>query len=291
MTPPTAPPSRPPPSRPAPSAAAAPRPAAAVPAFQMLTPAGLGERFIVNGVEGWGKTSLAANAPGAAIIMARGETGYETLLAHGRVPQIPAAKADTWDGLLALLEQIAANPGEIKNLALDALGGFERLCHEFVCNRDFGGNWSDPKHGFVSFAKGPDVSVTDWLGMLNRLDRIREKGVNIWMLSHIQVKNFKNPMGFDYDRYESACDKKTWGVTHKWADAVLFAAFLTITESNKGENRKKGIGRTDRLVYTGRHDAYDAKNRHGMPEQIDIPDDPAEAYRLVASYLTPTPKA
>ena len=83
---PSAPPSRPPPSRPAPSAAAAPRPSAAVPAFAKLTPRAIAPRIVLNAVEGFGKTSTAVQAPGAAIIMARGETGYATLLNAGRVP-------------------------------------------------------------------------------------------------------------------------------------------------------------------------------------------------------------
>lgn len=287
--PPATPPSRPPPTRPAPFNPTQSRPVAAVPSFQTLSPTATGERFILMAVEGWGKTSVAAQAPGAAIIMARGETGYETLLNHSRVPSIPAAKADTWDGLLALLDQIATNPGEIKNLALDAMGGLERLCHEHVCARDFGGDWGE--RGFGSFQKGYDVSVTDWLGLLNRLDRIRETGVNIWLLSHVQVRSFKNPAGADFDRFEAACHAKTWGVTHKWADAVLFANFRTILNKEKGEQRQKGIGGTDRVVYAERRDAFDAKNRHGMPPEIDIPGDPSEAYQLITSYFTLTAKA
>lgn len=286
-TPPVAPP-RAPPTRPS-AAPAAVRPAAAVPAFQRLVPKAIHPRIVINGVEGWGKTSLAAQAPGAAIIMARGETGYVTLVNAGRVPVINSATADSWDGLLALLDQIAADPGGIQTLILDALGGFERLCHEAVCARDFGGSWGEK--GFGSFQKGYDLSVTDWLGLLNRLDRINEKGVAIWVLSHVGVRSFKNPAGPDFDRYEAACHAKTWSVTHKWADAVLFANFRTITDKQKGEQRQKGIGGTDRVVYTERRDAWDAKNRFGMPEEIDIPGDPAQAYALVTSYITPAPKA
>lgn len=291
MTAPAAPPSappRPPPSRPAPAASVA-RPTAAVPSFQKLTPKAIAPRVVVNGVEGWGKTSLGVQAPGAAIIMARGETGYATLLNAGRVPSVLATTADSWDGLLSLLDQVAANPGDVGTLVLDALGGFERLCHEHVCDRDFGGVWGEK--GFASFGKGADVSVTEWLGLLNRLDRINEKGVAIWLLSHVGVRSFKNPVGPDFDRYEAACHAKTWGVTHKWADAVLFANFRTITNKEKGETRARGIGGTDRVVFTERRDAWDAKNRFGIPEELDIPADPAAAYQLITSYFTPTPKA
>lgn len=286
----TAPPFTPPPRPPGglPRQATAQRPVALVPAFAKLAPKAIAPRVIINGVEGWGKTSLAANAPGAALVMARGETGYQTLLNAGRVPSIPCLVADSWDGLLGVLDALVADPGEVKTLALDALGGFERLCHEHVCARDFGNNWGEK--GFGAFAKGYDLAVTDWLGLLNRLDRINEQGVAIWILSHVGVRPFKNPLGPDFDRYEAACHAKTWSVTHKWADAVLFANFRTVLNVEKGEQRKKGIGGTDRVIYTERRDAWDAKNRFGMPEEIDITGEPAEAFQAVNAYLTNTAK-
>lgn len=283
--PPSAPPSRPPAGA-LPRQTAPARPAAAVPAFAKLTPKAIAPRVVINGVEGWGKTSIAANAPGAALIMARGETGYQTLHNAGRVPTIPCLLADSWDGLLAVLDGLVADPGDTKTLVLDALGGFERLCHEHVCARDFAGNWGEK--GFGAFAKGYDLAVTDWLGLLNRLDRINEQGVAVWLLSHVGVRPFKNPLGPDFDRYEAACHAKTWGVTHKWADAVLFANFRTVTATEKGEQRKKGIGGTDRVIFTERRDAWDAKNRFGMPEELDITGDPAEAFAAVNAYLTNT---
>ena len=242
--------------------------------------------LILNAVEGWGKTSFAANAPGVAIIQSRGETGYQTLVSMGRVPAVPNVVADSWEGLLGLLDTIASDPGAIKTLALDALGGFERLCHEHICLREFGGDWGEK--GFGSFARGYEQSIPEWVAMLNRLDKIREKGVSIILLSHVHVKPFKNPTGSDFDRYEAACHAKTWGVTHKWADAVLFCTFRTVTAEKKGKT--KGIGGTDRVAYTERRDAFDAKNRHGMPEELEIPEDPAQSYQLIASYLTPAQK-
>lgn len=101
----------------------------------------------------------------------------------------------------------------------------------------------------------------------------------IIMLGHTQVKPYKNPMGEDFDRYVADVHHKTWGVTHKWADAVLFGTFLTITE--KKNNKVKGIGGTERVLYTERRDAYDAKNRYNMPEEIEIPDDSSKSWETI----------
>ncbi|HUW30151.1 MAG TPA: hypothetical protein VM223_00910, partial [Planctomycetota bacterium] len=53
-------------------------------------------RIVLNAVEGWGKTSTAAFSPKPAILMAAGETGYQTLLGAGLVPEVDTAFANSW---------------------------------------------------------------------------------------------------------------------------------------------------------------------------------------------------
>src|SRR5260370_30131879 len=66
-------------------------------------PLPLAPRIIINGVEGWGKTTLAAYAPDTAIIMAPNENGYETLLSAGLVPNIVRTSVNSWKELLDVL--------------------------------------------------------------------------------------------------------------------------------------------------------------------------------------------
>jgi hypothetical protein len=224
---------------------------------------------------------MACLTPKPRIIMARGESGYETLFNDHRLPGIPCASADSWDGLIGLLDQLVADPGDMKNLVLDALGGFERLCHEKVCARDFKGDFGEK--GFASYQKGYDISVTEWLGMLNRLDRLRDKGVNTWLISHTLIRNTKNPLGPDYDSFVPECHAKTWAATSKWADEVWFYTFHTITDKQGG--KVKGIGGNARVLRTERSDAWDAKSRLALPPEIDVPGDPIEAYALISQLL------
>lgn len=238
-------------------------------------------RIVLSAVEGWGKTSCGAYAPGAAIITARGETGYQTLLGARRVPAIPAVHVESWAKLLAFVDQQL----EAKLLVIDSIGPIERLCQEHVCQRDFGGDWGE--HGFASYGKGYELSAGEWLKLLVRLDGLREAcGVTILLLSHIQIKAFKNPLGPDYDRYTVDCHHKIWAATHRWVDAVLFGNFETILDEKKGQ-RPKGIGGTDRLLFTERRDAWDAKNRYGMPEFLAIPPDPAATWGIIRDAIKP----
>lgn len=253
--------------------------------FTTAKPKATPPRIVVNAVEGWGKTTLAAHIEDVAIIQVRGETGYATLVNAGLVPERPHANVETWDEVNTLIDQLIANPSDIKAVAIDALSGLERLCHEHVCKRDFNGKWGND--GFGSFHKGYEVAVTDWLLFLAKLDKFRNThGVMIILLSHTAVKSWNNPMGVNFDRYIADCHKLTWSATCRWADAVIFGTFNTLVEhdSKKG-NKPKGVKGTRRIGYTERTDAYDAKNRYGMDDEIDFPDDPAKMWETIRPFF------
>jgi hypothetical protein len=227
-------------------------------------------RLILNAVEGFGKTTFGAFSPKPVILMARGETGYQTLLSKGKVPDVPGAYIDTWPQLLATVEDLRTSEHDRKTVVLDASGGFERLMHEDVTRRYFDGD-PGPK-GFLSYHKGFEVAVNDWIQLLAALERLRaERKMMVIFLSHCKIKPFKNPLGEDFDRFSADVHEKTWGPTHKWSDAALFGNFFTTVQKNKGDTKGKGTGGTIRVVYTERRDAYDAKNRYGMDEMIRLP--------------------
>lgn len=244
-------------------------------------------RLVINAVEGWGKTSFGAHAPNPAILMSKGESGYVTLRKAGLVPDCACVELTRWQDVLAQLDDLAGNIDGHGAIVLDALSGFERMCHESVCQRDFGGDWGEK--GFGAFQRGAETSIAEWLVLLSKLDRVRTaQNVPIIILSHSKVRPFKNPMGADFDRYIADCHEKTWGVTHKWADAVLFGTYVTVALEDKKSKRMKGMGGDERVLYTTRRDAYDAKNRYAMPPQIDIPDDPASVWGLVTGFINGT---
>ena len=139
---------RPPPPKPAGDVAKAPT-MDKTPGLSPRDPKHYAPRIIVHAVEGFGKTTLGAHTRDPCILMARGETGYDTLLSAGRVPAVVADEVLTWRDLVAWLERLINDHRGINTLVLDGLGGFERLCHEHVCARDFNGDWSE--RGFASY--------------------------------------------------------------------------------------------------------------------------------------------
>ena len=139
----------------------------------------------------------------------------------------------------------------------------------------------------MSYQKGFDVAIADWLLLLQRLDAIRMKhSMAIILLSHARIKTVKNPLGPHYDRFIADVHDKTWEVTAKWADAILFGNFPPIVLTDRPDSKKgKAIGKTARVLFCERTDAYDAKNRYGMPESIDMPNDPAAMWATLETAL------
>jgi len=240
---------------------------------------------VLMAVEGWGKTSCGAYAPGAGIMMAGNETGYVTLAAGGRVPTIPHVNVTSWSEVLGTIDGLIENTEGIKLLVLDALLGFERACHEHVCQREYKGDWGE--RGFTAFQRGYEVALDDWLEMLARLDVLNKKGVGILLLSHARVSPFRNPLGPDIDQYQPDCHAKTWGQTAKWCDAVLCGVFraVPVDSKAKADDRTKGIGAAIREVHCERRDGVVAKNRYGMPPVISIPNDPRQIWTTIVGAM------
>ena len=74
-------------------------------------------------------------------------------------------------------------------------------------------------------------------------------------------------------------------MTRKWADAVIFLNYETFVDSDRAELRGKGKGGSRRKLYTQRTAAFDAKNRHGLPAEIDGGRSAAEAWLNLATAM------
>jgi hypothetical protein len=137
---------------------------------------------------------------------------------------------------------------------------------------------------------GGQVALADWRQFLAQLDAIRLKHkMTIVVLSHARVSTFKNPEGPDYDRFQPDVTPKTWSLTHKWADAVLFWNFevqvAQVQENRKAQTKKGKLIGQNRILYTQNAGAYDAKNRLGLPLEIDMGNSPQEAWLALKTAI------
>ena len=237
----------------------------------------LPSRITAYGKPGSCKTTFGAFAPKPIFSMTRSETGLMTLLENNLVPEtvdyFPVS--DTWEGLLSNIEYLRKNKTDHKTYVIDVVNGAERLCHEHVCktNPKFGGNWSS----FLDFGRGFGVSSPLWADFFTQLDLLRiERFMGIILLAHSKVKRINNPDGDDYDKHIPDITEAGWQPLMRWSDMILFLHHER-TVVKDGSKRKTAL--SGRKIYTCDAAAFDAKNRIGLPSEIEIPDgDPAQTF-------------
>lgn len=256
----------------------------------------LPNRYAMHSGVGFGKTSIAAFSRAPIFLMTRGETGLTTLIDAGQLPPTPhLPEAETWADLLAAVRLLRTEKHDYKTLVLDTANGAERLMHEWVCERDFDGEWGE--RGFSSYMRGYEVALADWRMFLNSLDELRkERGMTIFFLLHTRIKTFKNPSGADYDRYAPEMHEKTWGLTKGWLDCILFGNFeVTVKQGTKvADVSKKGKAAelSHRILYTNSDNpTFDAKNRMGLPDEIEMGASAKEGWTNLATAIRDSRKA
>ncbi len=240
--------------------------------------------MIVYGVEGIGKTSFAAQAKEPLFLMSKGETGLETLIQSGQLPETSHLdEVDDWPTFLSYLDALAEMDDlNFKTIVLDCVNGFEAMCNQHVCDTMYSGDWG-PK-GFASFGKGYASASQEWSKMLYKLDLIRDKKVGIIGLAHSKTTLYNNPEGEDYDRYQPDMHKNQWGLTAKWADIILFLNYHTVVEKDGFKGKAKGGN--IRVAHAQRTAAWDAKNRHGMPPTFQLGNSATEAWTNFRNALS-----
>lgn len=227
-------------------------------------------RLLFQGQEGVGKTTWAAGCPGALFLTCEDGGG---LLDYARV------ECSKWDDLRGAVWELIANGAQgYSTVVIDTIDSFERLLWLRVCEDDNKKTIEDVGGGF---GKGY-TRAAEHMGQLQRdLDTLRQKhGMNVILLAHVHVRPFNDPTGPAYDRYEMRLHKGTSALWSAWADAVLFACFDAtvlkagkkgrVDEANVDKLEKGKATKVRRVVYTSKEAAFDAKNRHNLPEELPL---------------------
>jgi hypothetical protein len=215
-------------------------------------------RILLIGVEGVGKSTFGAAAPNPVFICP------EDGLTHLDVPHFP--EPSSWADVLGCVEALRTEPHDFKTAVFDTVDWIEPLLWKFICERDKQENIEAYGYG-----KGYVAALDEWRLFLRRLEALRrERGLDIVLLAHSWVKQFKNPEGEDYDRYQMKLHDKSAGLLREWCDVVMFANYETATTTDKRTKRVRGISTGARVMYTERSAAFDAKNRLNLPWQLPL---------------------
>ncbi len=215
-------------------------------------------RTLLYGVEGIGKSTFAAEAPEPIFLGAEDGTHHLDIV---RFPQ-----PERWDDVREALRLLTHEKHDRKTFVIDTLDWMEPLVWADLCARAQKASIED-----FGYGKGYVAALDEWRKFLAAVERLwNTTGMEIVFLAHAAVKQFRNPEGDDFDRYQLKIHGSAAGLVKEWCDAVLFANWQTFASKDERTKRVKGVSTGARMVYTTRTAAYDAKNRYDLPEELPL---------------------
>lgn len=237
------------------------------------------QKVIIYGVEGIGKSTFASKFPNPVFI----DTEGSTLHMDVKRTQRPTS----WTMMLGQVAYICDHPSEYQTLVIDTADWAETLGINHICAKLKINGIEE-----IGYGKGYTYLEEEFGRFLNLLQDVVDRGVNVVLTAHAQMRKFEQPDELGaYDRWELKLEKKTSALVKEWADMVLFANFKTMVVNVDNQGAVKGKNKAQggqRVMYASHHPCWDAKNRHGLPDEM--PFDYA-AIASVISSRTPTAPA
>ena len=214
------------------------------------------QKVVIYAPEGAGKTTLASQMPEP--LFADTERGSDHIdLQRVHVKSL----ADFRETCMFLLRE----PHEFRSFVVDTIDWLASQAIVEMLKED-----EQESIESYGYGKGYKMAEERFMTILHLLDRVSKKGLHVVLLAHSKVSKFEEPdKGGAYDRYSMKLDKKIESLVKEWCDALLFMNFETrLVEKVKGQEGVRAIGGANRIIHCTRAAAYDAKNRHGMPDKV-----------------------
>lgn len=248
----------------------------------------------IYGTEAVGKSSIAASAPRPIFFDLEDGTARLDVARYsfhdGPSGHIPTCYQDVLDGIYDLIQ----NEHTFQTLVVDSMSSLEPLIWQHILERDSSNVSEINPRGrklesieAYGYGKGYQMAMEEGKAFLAALDTLRSKrGMNVLLIGHAHVKNFRNPSGEDFDRYIPRLHEKIAGKISEWVD---FQGFAMFEEGALGKDGK-GVSTGRRLIYFNRRASWDAKSRYALPEYVEISEsDPWSKIGAAISYATSAP--
>ncbi|MBM9615259.1 ATP-binding protein [Desulfobulbus rhabdoformis] len=219
------------------------------------------QKILLYGTQGLGKSTFGTTFENPILLPA--EDGGSNL----NVPAFPLlhSMSDLSEACQTLYEQ----EHQFKTAIMDSVDWLEPMVWAATCQRLGFDSIEAPGYG-----KGYLEADSDWREVMGYFDALRlERGMNIVLVAHSEVKRYDSPDTDPYDRYGIKLHKRAFALWQEWADMVLFCGYKTkIKKTEVGFNKEvsRGEGTGERMIYTEERPAYLAKNRWGLSPEIYI---------------------
>lgn len=218
-------------------------------------------RTLLYGVHGVGKSTWASQSPSPIFLDI--EDGLNDIACQRTQHQ-----AD-FEMVMESLRWLFGQKHDFKTLVIDTIDWLEQLIFKEVAREQHKESISE-----IPYGKGYDLAVARWNKVFLALDFLRrDKGMHVIALCHCDVVKYTSPEADSYDRYQPALHKSSVNLWQEWCDEVLFANYRVYTKKTDegfGRSRTVAMGAGERFIQTSETATAMAKNRLGLPQEIEF---------------------
>jgi hypothetical protein len=218
-------------------------------------------KCLLYGTHGIGKSTWASQAPGCIILNL--EDGLNNIDCQ-RTEHLT-----TLEGVTEALDWLIASKHDFYTVAIDSMDWLESIIHHTVAKAANKESIAD-----IGYGAGYKQALAYWDRLMMRLEMLRsERRMSVILLAHANVKRFESPDQDSYDRYQPALHDTASACWQEWSDEVLFASYrVFVRKEDLGFNKERTIAvdANERYVRTQESAAVLAKNRLGMPPEIEF---------------------
>ena len=213
-------------------------------------------KTVIYGSEGIGKSTFASQFPDPLFIDTEGGT------AQLDVRRIE--RPSTWEGFLAIVNEVASTPGICKTLVIDTADWAEQICVDYICHK-----YRQSSIESFGYGKGYTYLAEEWSSFLAVCDAVIASGKHVVIVAHAKQRKQELPdEAGAFDRWGLKLSKQVAPLLKEWADLLLFLNYKTFIIRTENNTNKAQGGK--RVMYTTHHPCWDAKNRHGLPDELDL---------------------
>lgn len=233
-------------------------------------------RTVIYGVDGVGKTSLAAEFPAPVLYLpTEGEAPPSDV--HVDTP----GTIESFNDLLDIFGELLTTDHEYKTVTVDSLDGLESLVWKATCARL--GLESIESAGF---GKGYVEADSEWNEFLSAVGMLAKSGIYVVQLAHPEIVRFDSPVTDPYSRYGVKLHKRANALVREKADIVAFVNYrISIKEKEVGRQTKvsRGEGGNERLIHFNEKPGFTAKSRYSHPDSVVYKK--GEGFAAIAKFL------
>ena len=244
-----------------------------------------GERIVLYGTGGIGKTSLAVTAPGPVVFFdldrSLGKLSRSTSINAQTVP------ADTYADLYQSLNSTGWD--DIKTVVIDSASELEAMAEQHVLatvKKDSQGTLAKSLEDY-GFGKGYRHLYDAMDRIVQALENHSRAGRNVILICHDSVSNVPNPQGENFIRYSpDMMDTKACSIRDRikgWADHVLFVGYDVSAKDGKA------TGSGTRMIYTQEMPWVLAKSRTIKNPSFDYEEGSTDLWNYIFPELNPNP--